>query len=114
MCKKSDVIKLLNMIGVSTKYIGYDYIVEESLIISERSRQNKKIVLRDINRYVAKKFRTNLANIEKNIRCCIEYTFNHGNIKNIDKLFESVQYYYSDRPTNKLFLTTVVNYLNNL
>ena len=42
---KIDVIKLLNMIGVSTKYIGYDYIVEESLIISERSRQNKKIVL---------------------------------------------------------------------
>ena len=114
MCKRNDVIKLLNMIGVSTKYVGYDYIVEESIIISEKSKHNKKIVLDDINEYVAKKFCTNKPNIEKNIRCCIEYTFNHGNINNIDKLFSNVQYYYSDRPTNKLFLTTVVNYLNNL
>ena len=113
MCKKNDVIRLLNLIGVSTKYIGYDYIVEESLLISKKYDENVKIVLRDINESIARKYKTKIHNIEKNIRCCIEYTFNYGNIKNIDKLFSNVQYYYSDRPTNKMFLTTVVNYLNN-
>ena len=112
---KRGIIKLLNELGVPASYTGYNYIVEESLIILDKTSHNKKVVIYDTYKEVADKFNTNIFNVEKDIRWTIESTFKTARTSNIDKLFYNVSNYYQDRPTNKLFLLTIVNnYISEL
>ena len=112
---KKGIMKILNELGVPSNYLGYNYIVEESLMILDITINNQKVILNNIDREVASKYHTNPFNIERDIRSVKEVTFRSAKTKNIDKLFYSVSNYYDERPTNKLFLLTIVNnYISEL
>ena len=110
--KREDVKDILNNLGASPKYTGYNYIVDESVLINNLNIQKKKILLKDVDKSVANKYSKQDVTVERNIRSCIEGTFKNGNLTYINELFFNSQAYYQDRPSNKLFLTTIVNYLN--
>ncbi len=112
--RRGTVENVLDMIGMPHTYIGYEYIVEESLLMFELFHHHKKIILNDLNNCIANMFNASLYTIERNIRTCIEGTFLHGNMNGIDKLFDYYKSFYDSRPSNKLFLTTIVNYLNKV
>ena len=110
--KKLSIINILNYLGTSTKYMGYLYIIDEASMMIELMKNNQKIVLFDLFSKIANKYHTNWLCVEKNTRMCVEGIFKNGNIDNINKMFDGISSYYEDRPSNKLFLTTIVNYLN--
>jgi hypothetical protein len=112
--KRGKIENVLNKIGMSHFYEGYNYIVEESLLINKQYNMHKKIILNDLNRDVANMFSTSTCSIERAIRTCIDGTFLHGNIGLLNQIFEYYASYYDSRPSNKLFLTTIVNYLNTI
>ncbi len=110
--ERFEVINVLDFLGVSPKYEGYKYIVDDTIMMMDLVKNNKKIVLLDLFLKTANKYNTNFCCIEKNMRACVEGTFKNGNLKHIYEIFNSISSYYDDRPSNKLFLTTIVNYLN--
>ena len=79
----------------------------------ELLKNNKKVILFDLFNKIANKYHTNILCVERNTRICVEGIFKNGNINNINKIFEHISSYYDDRPSNKLFLTTIVNYLTD-
>lgn len=110
---KREVIELYDYIGVSPKYIGYKYLIDETIIYLENAKKNKAECLINITTTVANKYNTNSMCVDRNTRTVIEGTFSKGNLLHIDDVFSSVSTYYEDRPSIKLFLSTVVNYLIN-
>ena len=111
MCDKKSIIRFLNELGVPSNYLGYNYIIEASLIIIEETNHNKKIKLKDVNAEISHLFNTTSGSIKRDIGSCIDSMFKYAKTRNIDKVFENVSNYYDERPTNKLFLLTIVNYL---
>ena len=109
---KRDVINVLDFLGVSPKYEGYKYIIDGATMMIKLVKENKKIVIINLFNEIADKYQTNSCCVEKNTRVCVEGTFKNGNLANIYQVFNSISSYYDDRPSNKLFLTTIVNYLN--
>ena len=110
---KRKVVELYDYIGVSPKYLGYKYLVDETLLYADAVKNNKDKYLRDISIYVANKYNTNCMCVDRNTRTVIEGTFNKGNLIHINDVFHGVSTYYDNRPSVKLFLSTVVNYLIN-
>ena len=110
---KRKVIDLYNYIGVSPKYLGYKYLVDETVMYANDVINNKEEYLGNISKYVANKYNTNSMCVTRDTRTAIEGTFNKGNLLHINDVFQSVSTYYEDRPSTKLFLSTVVNYLIN-
>ena len=110
---KGKVIELYDYIGVSPKYLGYKYLVDETVMYANDVINNKEEYLGEISKCVADKYNTNIMCVDRNTRTVIEGTFNKGNLIHINDVFQSVSTYYEDRPSIKLFLSTVVNYLIN-
>ena len=110
---KKEVIALYDYIGVSPKYLGYKYLVDETIMYANSIKKNKEECICNITVSVADKYNTNSMCVDRNTRTIIEGTFNKGNLLHINDVFESVSTYYDDRPSVKLFLSTVVNYLIN-
>ena len=110
---KGKVIELYDYIGVSPKYLGYKYLVDETVLYANDVINNKEEFLGEISKCVADKYNTNIMCVDRNTRTVIEGTFNKGNLIHINDVFQSVSTYYEDRPSIKLFLSTVVNYLIN-
>ncbi|MBR6073105.1 MAG: hypothetical protein IKP76_02155 [Bacilli bacterium] len=110
---KGKVIELYDYIGVSPKYLGYKYLVDETVLYANDVINNREEYLGEISKYVADKYNTNIMCVDRNTRTVIEGTFNKGNLIHINDIFQSVSTYYEDRPSIKLFLSTVVNYLIN-
>ncbi|MCR5224335.1 MAG: sporulation initiation factor Spo0A C-terminal domain-containing protein [Bacilli bacterium] len=110
--KRGDVINILNNLGASPKYLGYNYIVDESVLIDAYNAKKKKVLLKEVHSVIANKYSKRGLTVERDIRSCIEGTFKNGNLNYIYELFFGSQAYYQERPSNKLFLTTIVNYLN--
>ena len=69
---KKGIMKILNELGVPSNYLGYNYIVEESLMILDITINNQKVILNNIDREVASKYHTNPFNIERDIRLMFE------------------------------------------
>lgn len=111
VCMK-EIKNLLSKLGVSPKYTGYKYIIDASLTMNNMLKKNERIIECEVFKQSADKFNTTFTAVEKNIRTCIEGLFRNGNIDNIDLLFEDISGYYEERPSNKLFLMTLINYLN--
>lgn len=109
---KEVIIDFMSYLGVSTKYEGYKYMIDVTLMINRNFKRNEKLLLTDLYKRIAKKFNISYKCVEKNIRTCIEGLFKNGNIIHINEVFENISYYYDDRPSNKLFFTTIINYLN--
>ena len=103
----------MNFIGVSTKYIGYNYLVDTTLLYHDIVKQNKKVLLGRLLNIISSKYNTKYTSVEKDARVCIEGAFRYGNLKNINAIFENISSYYEERPSIKLFISTIINYLNN-
>jgi two-component system response regulator (stage 0 sporulation protein A) len=110
--KKLSIIDILDCLGTSPKYTGYKYIIDSTIMMSDLVNNKKKIVLSDLFSKIANKYHTNLLCVERDTRICVEGLFKNGNLNTIDMIFKNISSYYDDRPSNKLFLTTIVNYLN--
>ena len=109
---RKNIIEFLDYLGFSPKYLGYNYIVDVSVLTNKLFNKNKKIKIVELYNNVAEKYNTNFKCVDKNTRVCLEGTFKNGNINHINQIFENISAYYDDRPSNKLFFMTIINYLN--
>jgi hypothetical protein len=105
------IIECLEFLGTSTKYIGYNYLVDTTLLYESGIRKNKKVLLGKLLNEISNKYNTKYTSVEKDERVCIDGIFRYGNIDNISVVFNNISGYYDERPSLKLFITTLINYL---
>ncbi len=97
---------LIRSIGITSKYKGYRYVVDAVLLMLERHDSGYKIT-KDIYPEVARKYHTNINNIEHNIRTIVDMCW-----MNRRQELESVAgYTLSYKPSNLEFLDILVFYL---
>lgn len=105
--------KILNELGVPIKYSGYNYILcSIDFISNDENIINEvcKILYVDI----AKKYLTSTLCVERNIRYVIDVIWKNKETHKgmIIKIFG--QSYFDKKPTNKVFLQTMYNYVKNI
>ena len=101
-----DVRVLIRSMGITSKYKGYRYIVEAVLLTLERQDTGYKIT-KDIYPVIARKYHTNINNIEHNIRTVVDTCWT----KRRQELERVAGYSLSHKPSNMEFVDILVFYL---
>ena len=110
---RREVIELFDYLGLSPKYLGYKYLTDAAVMCIESTMDKKEITVKSLFTQVAYKYNTHYMHVDKDSRTCIEGLFIKGNLDRINEIFQSVSTYYVDKPSNKLFLKTIVSKIVN-
>ena len=103
--------EILNVLGVPNDKIGYKYIIDAILLCNEyQNINNLKIYY--IYEKIALKYNKSISSVEKAIRKCIEYCFQYGNLKELEKIFFNVISIKTWKINSKKFISKIVQYLN--
>lgn len=101
----------LNLLGVPNDKIGYKYIIDAILLWNKyQNINNLKIYY--IYEKIALKYNKSISSVEKAIRKCIEYCFQYGNLKELEKIFFNVISIKTGKINSKKFISKIVQYLN--
>ncbi len=101
-----DVRVLIRSLGITSKYKGYRFIVEAVLLMLENPESGYKIT-KDIYPGIAKKYHTNISNIEHNIRTVVDTCWT----KRREQLEKVAGYSLKHKPSNLEFLDILVFYI---
>lgn len=102
--------RILRRMGMPTDLKGYTYIKIAVAYMMERRCKNDAIT-KDIYPHVASYYNTRAAQVEGCIRRAIEITWKRGNFKLLDEMFGTIIDPGKTVPTNKKFLTILVEIL---
>ena len=102
----------LKALGMKSKIIGFNYIVE-ALIIMGRDKSAIKSLKYNVYKRIADAYDTNINCVERNIRFAIENVLQNGHITALVNLFGDIIDEHGRKPTNREFLTTVMHVLYN-
>ena len=101
----------LSRIGFSPKLKGSVYCQKAVLFILMSEKENLSAT-KDIYPYVAKECRTNIKNVERNIRVVIEKVWKEQNIRKLKELYPYDCNTETGRPTNTDFLYNIAKKIN--
>ena len=102
------ITKEIQMIGLSASSMGFKYVrYAIKLVIEDETLLES--VMTNLYPAVAKRYNTNAACVERNIRHCIECAWNHGSMSYIDKVFGYSVDADQGKPTNRAFIATVAD-----
>lgn len=104
---RSDIRKYFLNMGLSTKYLGFEYLIEITQVILNSSIMTKSL---NSNVYpvVASKFYTTPTAVERNIRHILTSCWSTSN--KLQAAFSG--YYENDKaPSNRLFICSITNFL---
>jgi hypothetical protein len=107
---RSKVTKLLSDLGVTTKYLGYEYIKELVVNIICDRRMLKSFNTK-LYPKIAIKYNTQVNNVERNIRNAIGVAISRCKNKNLfdDICGKASLSYFNKVPSNKQFITWLVD-----
>lgn len=108
-----NIYLILKKLGVPCKTMGYEFI-KSALLIMVRTDRIPSIT-RELYPQIASEFGISAANVERNIRYAIQRTIDRINPKDAKEILGTWDIN-KDTPTNKQFLSAVLEYLryNNM
>lgn len=102
------ITKEIQMIGLPSSSMGYKYVRYAIKLVVEDENMLENVMTR-LYPMVAKKFDTNTACVERNIRHSIESAWIHGSMNYIDKVFGYSIDADKGKPTNRAFIATIAD-----
>lgn len=102
------VTDYIRRIGMPTHLKGY-YYVREAIVIVVNEPEMLEAVMKELYPRIAKKFKTTWNKVEKGIRSCIEVTWEKGNKKEIEELFQYTICNKKGKPTNSEFIALIAD-----
>ncbi len=100
-----DITREIQHIGISAGIKGFKY--ARMAIYLYMQKDHNVSVMKDIYPVVAKKFNTNAACVERNIRHAVESAWTRGSISYIDEVFGLTVDADKGKPTNSAFIATL-------
>ena len=102
----------LHRLGVSSAYQGYLFIKDALMIMLDNAEFREK-TLKVLYAEIAKLHNCSVSAVERNIRTCIENSWNKVSYETIDETFGSTLNYEEDRPTNREYILNLFDYLKD-
>lgn len=103
------VTGLLHELGLSTNIKGYVYIKEGIRLIYNNPKYNS--FTKEVYPTIAKKYDSNIKNVERNIRHAIDISWNRGNWDTIEEIFGYSIDQDKAKPTSKEYIVTIADLL---
>lgn len=103
---RQKISETLDLIGMDKSLKGYRYSL---LAINELANCNLWQDINAVYDFVGKICCTKKENVERNIRYAIENTWEHGDIKQIDKIFGYTVDKEKGKPTNREFIFMIAD-----
>ena len=103
------ITNLLHELGLSTNIKGYSYIKEGIRLIYHNPKHNS--FTKEIYPIIAKKYDSNIKNVERNIRHAIDISWNRGNWDTIEEIFGYSIDQEKAKPTSKEYIITIADIL---
>ena len=106
---EKEVGLLLHRLGVSSKYHGFDYLsVCVTTLLENESYRYK--TMNFLYETVAEKFNCTPRCVEKNIRTCIDRSWNKVSYNTVNEVFGSTMNYEDDSPSNREFILNLLDF----
>lgn len=106
---EKEVGLLLHRLGVSSKYHGFDYLSKSVVILLENDAYRYK-TMKFLYNQVAKEFNCSSYAVERNIRTCIDRSWNKVSYDTINHVFGSTMNYEDDSPSNREFILNLLDF----
>ncbi|MBQ7240365.1 MAG: sporulation initiation factor Spo0A C-terminal domain-containing protein [Bacilli bacterium] len=100
---------LLHRLGVSSKYHGFDYLNKCVCLLLENEVYRHK-TMNFLYERIAEEFNCTSKCIERNIRTCIDRSWNKVSYDTVDHVFGSTMNYEDDCPTNRDFIMNLLDF----
>lgn len=102
------VTNIMREIGVPANIKGYRYL-REAIIAVVLENELINSVTKSLYPMIAKKYKTNSANVERGMRHAIEFSWNRGNGQVLEKYFGYTVSNIKRKPTNSEFIATIAD-----
>ena len=109
---RKEVSELLKTLGIPASTLGYKYITEAVMLISE-GREEYRRITKTLYPKIAKACNVTVTSVERAISHAVEVSFSRMEQEVIEDIFGSAYSYEKGKPTNKEFLWACVLYLEN-
>ncbi len=103
------ITKTLHELGVPTHIKGYNYIKEGILLVYEDPEHLSR--MKELYPIIAKRFTSNVKNVERSIRHAIEISWNRGDWELMEDLFGHSIDMDKAKPTNSEYIITIADKL---
>lgn len=104
------IFETLREIGVPTSMLGYSYLREAILIVYQNPSAMRSFC-KDVYCAIAEKFDSTKTRVERAMRHTIERLWDTGDVEILYKYFGNICSPDRGKPTNKEFVSTVVEWL---
>ncbi len=106
---EKEVGLLLHRLGVSSKYHGFEYLSNCVVILLENdSYRHKSMTF--LYEELAKKFNCTPKCVERNIRTCIDSSWNKVSYSTVNEVFGSTMNYVEESPSNREFIMNLLDF----
>ena len=102
----NEIYSLIRKLGITTRYKGYYFTADAVRIFMDKRNIPMKIT-KDIYPVIARKYNTNTANVEHNIRTMVTVCWDNHK----DRLDKIAGYTLEYKPTNSEFIDILAYYL---
>lgn len=106
------ITEKLYLLGFPNYKIGYRYIVD-AILLWNKYKDIHVLNMSFIYKKLSIKYNKTISSVEKAIRKCIEYTFTFGNLKELNKLFETDISVHTGKINNKKFISKMAQYISD-
>lgn len=104
---ESEIINVLDLIGMPRDRLGYKYIFSAILYLT-KIKNFDKLNITVVYNELSQIYNKSIVSIEKAIRQAIEYTFTNGNTDEIYNLFDNMVSEDSGKVSNKKFIYELI------
>ena len=106
---EKEVGLLLHRLGVSSKYYGFEFLSRAVVVLlNDKSYRWKS--MKSIYAKLADEFSCSATCIERNIRTCIDRSWNKVSYETVSDIFGHTMDYENDSPTNRDFIFNLLDF----